>query len=201
MTNISLKTRKPIPEHIREILSAVFDASAGLEIKAFVVGAAARDLIFEYVYDAQIKRATEDIDFGIAVESWTQYERLKNALLETDKFADDVKNAQRIWWKKSGAEMKIDLVPFGGLESPAGQIAFPPEGDFVMNTVGFEEAFANSILLETDENLTGRIASLAGIALLKFVAYNDRPQARRRDVQDILFIAKNSGRGQRRSAL
>lgn len=191
MTNILLKSRNKIPEHILEILKAVSEISNKLKIKTFVVGATARDLIFQYVYDAKIRRATEDIDFGVAVGSWGEYELLKNALIETKKFEDDAKNEQRIWWNEGDAKMKVDLVPFGGLESPPGQIAFPPAGDFVMNTAGFEEAFENSILLEVDENLTVRITSLAGLALLKFIAFNDRPPERRRDVQDIFFIAKN----------
>lgn len=127
----------------------------------------------------------------MAVGSWKEYELLKNVLIETKKFEDDAKNEQRIWWNGDGGKTKVDLVPFGGLESPPGQIAFPPKGNFVMNTAGFEEAFENSILLDAEKNLTVRIASLAGLVLLKFVAFNDRPQARRRDVQDIFFIAKN----------
>ena len=127
----------------------------------------------------------------MAVGSWKEYELLKKALIETKKFRDDAKNEQRIRWTGSDSEMKVDLVPFGGLESPPGQIAFPPEDDFVMNILGFEQAFENSLLLEADESLTVRTASLAGLTLLKFVAFNDRPQARRRDVQDIFFIAKN----------
>lgn len=191
MTNTSLKLRKKIPENLREILSAVFKASSELDIKTFIVGATARDLIFEYVYGAKIKRATEDIDFGVAVESWAEYEKLKENLITTGKFTDDTKNEQRIRWRKGGEEMEIDLVPFGGLEQPAGQIAFPPTGDFVMRTVGFEEAYKDSLFLELDENLTVRIASLTGLVLLKFIAYYDRPMMRRRDVQDIFFIAKN----------
>lgn len=143
------------------------------------------------MYDAKIYRATEDIDFGVAVGIWKEYELLKNALIETKKFRDDVKNEQRIYWKSVNAEMKVDLVPFGGLESPVGQIAFPPKGDFVMNTFGFKEAFENARFLKADEDLTIRIASLAGLALLKFVAFNDRPHVRKRNVQDIFFIAKN----------
>lgn len=190
MTNISLKLQNEPPENLKKILSEVFSALDALEIKAFVVGATARDLIFEYVYGAKIRRKTEDIDFGVAVETWSQYERLKNALISTEKFKDDTKNEQRIWWVEPAEEMKIDLVPFGGVESPAGQIAFPPVGDFVMSTIGFEEAFESSWLLEINQDLTIRIVSLAGLALLKFIAYGDNRE-RRRDILDIFFIAQN----------
>ncbi|MDQ3750900.1 MAG: nucleotidyl transferase AbiEii/AbiGii toxin family protein [Acidobacteriota bacterium] len=191
MTDTLLRWRRKIPDFQLDILHSVFGACVELNIPAFVVGATARDLIFEYVYEADIQRATEDIDFGVAVGSWADYEKLKRVLIGTKKFVGDEKNEQRIWWKGSGEEMKIDLVPYGGLESPKGQIAFPPDGDFAINTAGFAEAFANSPLLELTDDFTVRVVSLAGLTMLKFVAYNDRPQQRRRDVQDIWFIAKN----------
>jgi predicted nucleotidyltransferase len=86
MTNTLLKTQKKIPENLLEILRLVFDVSAKLDIETFIIGAIARDLIFEYVYKAEIKRATEDIDFGVAVESWAKYEKLKQALAGTGSF-------------------------------------------------------------------------------------------------------------------
>ena len=191
MTNTLLRLRKKIPDQTGEILRSVFGAAAELEIQAFIVGATARDLIFEYVYDSPIERATEDIDFGVAVRNWSEYERLKESLIETKKFKSDSRIEQRIWWKKGSDEMKVDLVPYGGIESPEGQVAFPPDGDFVMTTTGFAEAFENSWDLELTEDLSVRIVSLAGLAMLKFVAYSDRPAERRRDVQDIWFIARN----------
>lgn len=191
MTDTLLVLRNKIPENLKMILKSVFAALDNTEIKAFVVGATARDLIFEYVYGANIRRKTEDVDFGVAVETWAEYARLKDALILTGKFKDDSKNEQRIWWKEPGEEMKIDLVPFGGVESPAGQIAFPPRGDFVMSTIGFEEAFKNACHLQITDDLNIKIASLAGLVVLKFVAYHDRPHARKRDVQDIFFIAQN----------
>lgn len=191
MTNTLLRLRKKIPDQISEILRAVSSAAEELDIQAFVVGATARDLIFEYVYDAPIKRATEDIDFGVAVGSWAEYEQLKTALVDTGKFKLDQKVDQRVWWKNGAFEMKVDLVPYGGVESPAGQIAFPPNRDFVMSTVGFAEAYENSWTLEITEDFTIRIASLTGLAMLKFVAYNDNPEKRRRDIEDIWFIAGN----------
>ncbi len=191
MNNTSLKLRKKAPNHIIEILRLVFNTTSELNIPAFVVGATARDLIFEYVYEADILRATEDIDFGIAVGNWTDYEKIKKSLIDTKKFRDDGKNEQRIWWIGEKESMKIDLVPYGGLESPQGKIAFPPDGGFQMSTMGFAEAFENSILLEMTEDFTVNVVSLPGLALLKFIAYNDRPHERRRDIQDIWFIAKN----------
>ena len=162
-----------------------------MDIETFVIGAIARDLIFEYVYDRKIRRATEDVDFGVAVENWKQYEYLKASLAKTRSFKFDQKIEQRMWWKSEHGEMKIDLIPFGGVETEQGEIAFPPNGDFEMNIAGFAEVYQDSIEIELSDGFKVKIASLSGLALLKFIAFNDRPHVRRRDIQDIWFIARN----------
>ncbi len=161
-------------------------------MNAFVIGAAARDLIFEYVYDARIQRATEDLDFGVAVETWADYDSLKTQLIGSKKFKKDPKQEQRILWtEKVEQDVPIDLVPYGGLETSESTIAFPPSEDFKMSTLGFREVSQNLLTLEISKELSVDLASPAGVALLKFVAYNDRPAQRRRDIQDIFFIAEN----------
>lgn len=161
-------------------------------IKSFVIGAAARDLIFEYVYDAKIQRATEDLDFGVAIATWADYDSLKTQLIGRRKFRKDPKQEQRILWtEKVEQEIPIDLVPYGGIEIRETTIAFPPSGDFTMSTLGFREVSQNLLTLEISKGFSVELASPAGVALLKFVAFNDRPAQRRRDIQDIFFIAEN----------
>ena len=184
-----LTLQKQIPENVIEILTLVTNVADKMKIPSFIVGATARDLILEYVYRAGIKRATKDIDFGVAVVNWEQYERLKNALTATGKFKSDDKIEQRLWWTGSGGNMKIDLVPYGGVESPIGTVTFPPTG-FEMNTSGFAEAYEDALTLQISEELPIRIVSLAGLAVLKFIAYDDRPQQRQTDLSDILFLMK-----------
>lgn len=96
MNDTFLILQKPLPEQTVEILTVVTNITDEMEIPSFIVGATARDIILEYIYDAGIRRATKDIDFGVAVESWTQYERLKNALLSTGKFRADNRIEQRL---------------------------------------------------------------------------------------------------------
>ncbi len=191
MTNTLLHLQKKIPEQIVDILRHVSDASRSLDIKTFVIGATARDLIFEYVYGAKIRRKTEDVDFAIAVASWSEYGRLKRVLIDSDKFRDDLKQEQRIWWVGEPGEMRVDLVPNGGVEPKERKIHFPPTGDFAMSTMGFREVSENLLNLNITEDFAIDIISLAGLVLLKFVAYNDRPGMRKRDIQDIWFVAQN----------
>lgn len=190
MSDTLLILRKRLPENIVEILSLVTTAADQLHVSSFIVGATARDIILEYVYKAGIRRATEDVDFGVAVESWEQYERLKKALTENGDFRIDNKIEQRLWRGRGTREMKIDLIPYGGLESPAGTIVFPPT-EFAMNTDGFAEAYEDALTVQITEDLGVRIVSLPGLAVLKFIAYDDRPLERQTDLQDIWFLMKN----------
>lgn len=199
MTNILPPLQKKLPVDFVEIFRNVSLVTLSLGIDSFLIGAIVRDLIFEYVYEANIRRKTEDIDFGIAVSSWDEYKQLRNALIETKRFRNDAKQEQRVWWIGGAIEIRVDLVPYGGIASQNAEIQFPPDGSFSMSTLGFREVADNLIILRVDD-FEIRMASLPGLALLKFVAYNDRPNERQRDVQDIWFMGwnyMNAGNGDR----
>lgn len=190
MKNTLLKLRKELPVKFTEIIQIVVTLSEKLGIHAFIVGATARDLIFEYVYGINIKRATADIDFAVAVENWEQYEKLKQALIGTEKFRSDPKMEQRLWFGNRQDGMKIDLVPYGGIESPKGTVTFPPT-EFEMNTSGFAESYRASLQVAIRSDLNVRVVSPAGLLVLKFTAFDDRPAERLSDLQDIKFMMQN----------
>lgn len=188
MINTSLKLQKELPESSIEVLKLVTGAADELHISAFIVGATARDIILDHIYGISVDRATSDIDFGVAVENWNEYQLLKKTLVESKGFRiDEEKQEQRLWYKST----KIDLVPYGGLASPDNEIAFPPKDHFVMNTSGFTQAYETAFVVQLSDNLIVRVASLAGLALLKLIAYNDRPAERRNDLEDIWFLMRN----------
>jgi len=54
-----------------------------------------------------------------------------------------------------------------------------------MNVAGFEEAFASSIPIQIEENLTARVASIPGLMILKLVAWSDRGRETNKDATDI----------------
>ena len=58
-----------------------------------------------------------------------------------------------------------------------------------MSTVGFREAYDNSIEVRIAEDLIVRVASLAGLALMKIVAWDDRRFER--DAQDLGLIMRH----------
>jgi predicted nucleotidyltransferase len=124
----------------------------------FLAGATARDLILVNVHGLRPGCATRDIDFGIAVESWTQFERLKERLFATNEFSAS-RAQQRLTFADSneGISIPVDLIPFRGVASADGTIAWP-----LMNVAGFEEAKTSSALIETEANLTGMWHAIGG---------------------------------------
>lgn len=58
-----------------------------------------------------------------------------------------------------------------------------------MSTVGFGEAYASSMDVRLNEGLVVKVASLAGLALLKLIAWSDRQYER--DAQDLGLIMKH----------
>jgi len=89
----------------------IAEVAEELEIPFIVVGAMARDLILHHVYGAPIKRATEDIDFGIQVGTWEEFNWLKSKLCENG-YSED-KQEQRLIDPRGKI---VDLVPFGSLQ-------------------------------------------------------------------------------------
>lgn len=176
MSNESRRHSTPLnsavdPSLVR-VLRVLDPIARSSQCEYFLAGATARDLILVNVHGLRPGRATRDIDFGIAVQSWAQFELLKERLLATNEFSAS-RAQQRLIFAESneGLSVPVDLIPFRGVESAHGTIAWPPDRDIVMNVAGFEEALASSVLIEIETKLTVHVASVAGLTLLKLAAW------------------------------
>lgn len=167
--DISNKFDDPI---FAELLLAVQNVAADLDIPFFVVGATARDLLLWYGHGIRPGRATKDIDFGFSVSSWEQYDELKDALVATGEFAA-IGEKQRMHFK---GNTKVDVLPFGKIVDSAGKITWRPDGDTELNLLGFDEAFENSIVVKISSEpfVEVKIPSAVGLVLLKLFAWDDR---------------------------
>jgi len=127
-----------------------------------------------------------DIDFGIAVENWAQFELLQERPLATNEFSAS-RAQQRLIFAESneGLSLPVDLIPFRGVASVHGIIAWPPNRDIVMNVAGCEEALASSVLIEIEVDLIVHVASAAGLTLLKLAAWVDRGRESNKDAADL----------------
>lgn len=155
-------------------------------VEFFVVGAFARDLILTMAHGIKVKRATEDIDCGIQVESWEQFEQLKTALIKTGQFKPDEHHQQRLKYRD---QVKIDIVPFGAIEKD-GLITWPDE-ETEMVTLGFDEAYRDTIRVRLADDVEITVCTLPGLALMKLIAWNDRRFQYRKDAQDLGLIMLN----------
>lgn len=175
---------RPYEDVFREIARITSEQG----INFFVVGALARDMIMGLGYGVEIRRATEDIDCGVRVEGWEQFERLKGGLVGTGMFRADGRQRQRIIYQN---RIRVDIVPFGAVGDEKGMIAWPPDREFVMNTLGFDEAYRDAVTVRLAADIEVPVSSLAGLALMKLIAWSDRRHAYHKDALDLGFIMTN----------
>lgn len=187
MMNISLDLSNKIPKQTIEILQKVTRVAEKLNIPIFLIGAAARDLVLISGYNLPKRTKTYDIDFGVAVSDWQEYEKLKLELVNTDNFSLDSKVEHRLIEKSS--ETEIDLVPFGEIESPTGQVTFQNKSKTQMNMTGFAEVYESALTVKLSTDLIMKIVSPVGLVLLKLFSWNDRFE--NRDASDFWLIVKN----------
>ena len=90
-------------------------------------------------------------------------------------------------------ELLLDIVPFGGIAEENDSISWPPEYDIEMSVAGFQECYqhAVSVLVTAEPDLVVKVVSLAGMAMLKLVAWDDSIERRGKDAADLIFIMKN----------
>ena len=86
-------------------------------------------------------------------------------------------------------EISVDIVPFGGIESQSGTIAWPPNFVRTLNVRGFQAAYNDA------EEITFGMARIRVIrphwlAFLKMNAYTDN-QERTKDLKDFYFLTDN----------
>jgi predicted nucleotidyltransferase len=187
MTNILLdfSQRPELALHAR-VVADVEAAARPLGIAPLIAGAFARDLHLHYGSGIHIQRKTEDIDFALAVPDWAAFNALRERLIAGGMFSGSVNTAHRLRHQNG---WPVDLVPFGGVESSTRKIAWPPQGNFVMDVFGFSEALGSAQPVLLPGNVQTRVVSLAALALLKIVCWQDRHYASpRKDANDLQMI-------------
>jgi predicted nucleotidyltransferase len=100
----------PVDPTVVRVLRLLDPAARRAGCAYFVAGATARDLILVNVYGLRPGRATQDLDLGVAVENWTQFEGLKESLVETREFTVSRAKQRLIHTDQTtGFSMPVDL--------------------------------------------------------------------------------------------
>ena len=190
MNNISIDISDKIDPERVAVLRNIKKVAVALNIPFFVVGAFAREVIFEYIHQIPSPRITEDIDIGVEVASWEEFQVLKTTLLER-KILTETKTHHRFVANESS--IIVDVLPYGGITDETKNISWPPDHDMVMSMMGFEEAYrsALNVRLSNKPVLEIPLPSVPALAILKIISWADAYPTRERDAQDLLFILEN----------
>lgn len=154
------------------LLRDVKDACAQLGTQFVLAGATARDILMWHLHDIKAPVATRDVDVAVCAVSWEQ---------------------QKFLFKRSpdDYEIELDVVPFGQIEGPPGEIHWPPGGDIVMTVLGFQEAVDTAEPVDIGEDLVVPVVTLSAFVLLKLFAWKDRRLQKNTDAGDVLFVLRN----------
>jgi predicted nucleotidyltransferase len=187
----SVAPDRPVDPWIVAVLRRLSSVVQELGLTYFVTGATARDILLTGVFGRRMARMTRDVDLAIAVEQWSQFERIKSRLLEMDAlWSASRRSAQRLFWLIDGVEHQVDIIPFGGVEDPPFSVAWPPDREEVLNVAGYREVFAAAVQVEIEPGFTVPVASLPGLAVLKLFAWKDRGITDPRDALDFATLVK-----------
>jgi hypothetical protein len=145
-----------------------------------VFGATARDLVLEGVYGIKATRKTRDVDLAFALRSWDEYDTLRQLLVATGRFTQAPRIRHRLYFCST---IEVDIVPFGALESPPGEIAWPPDGAMRMKTFGLDRARSDALIVGLADGLRIHVASIRTQALLV--------RLRRASVHDVAWVIES----------
>lgn len=178
------------------LVTAVRDARA--DAQPLLIGAMARDVLLSFAHGVHVGRATADMDFAFALDSWADFAMLKDALVAGGAFAKVARLAHRLIF---AGRYRVDLVPFGGVERADRSIAWPPDEAVQMHVLGYREAMVNAVEVRLPGGIPLAVASLPAQALLKLFAWRDRRHIRPGvDAGDLRLLMRSyldAGNGER----
>ncbi|WP_155301105.1 nucleotidyl transferase AbiEii/AbiGii toxin family protein [Cupriavidus necator] len=188
----SISSERPLDPAAVAILRAVHGITDGCGIRYLVVGATARDILLTHVHGLPATRATKNVDFAVAVETWAEFGEIGAALVQHAGFRAATDAPHRFYYVHANARSyPLDLVPFGGVAGADLKLRWPPDMTVLMNVAGYAEAAASAERVKIADDLIVNVASLPGLALFKLLAWHDRAPGNTKDADDLLTLMRN----------
>lgn len=129
-------------------------------------------------------RGTKDIDFAVMISSINEYEQISAAL-----GAKGFNKVAAPWTFYSETyKVAIAVLPFGEIEEDY-TVNFN-ERYTDLHMLGFREVMEEAVPVQIEEKIAN-IPPLAGMVILKLIAWSDRPEERENDLSDILKIIEH----------
>jgi predicted nucleotidyltransferase len=175
-------------KELGDMLQALERGFQKFSIDYYLVGAVSRDVWMSGIHRLRPRRTTGDIDFAVLINDKGLYEQLKDYLITKESFTACRENAFVLIYQNG---IEVDLLPFGAVEDEDRKVTIRGTGYTSIHVDGFQEVYDQML---PHVNLDGHVfkfCSLAGIVLLKLIAWEDRPEARSDDIKDIADILHN----------
>jgi predicted nucleotidyltransferase len=176
-----LQIKEQALKDIIETLEPIFE-KVGVNFY-YLIGAKAKEIWYNKAN--KISSNTKDIDFAVLVANIEQFTQVKDILQNEHNFST-VKGNEFSLVSQSGTI--IDLLPFGkNIEINDGVIV---EGMGLHNIKvnGFQEIANTSVKEVAEQSNFFHIATLPAIIILKLIAFDERPEQRTKDAEDIANI-------------
>ena len=90
-------SRAPTEDFLR-VIRDLDRITTRIGVPFFLAGASARDIVLVNLWGQPPGRATADIDFAFAVNDWAEFDRLRDALTATGRFARVPHKKQRLMY-------------------------------------------------------------------------------------------------------
>lgn len=149
---------------IERVIAQMLNQAPGLDPdRVMLVGAWCRDTLHAALGHDFETRATRDVDIALALSGWDLYEQLAEAF----PAASDTGVTFRI------AGLVVDLLPFGEVEDPEGEV-LPPTREDTISVWGFTEIFNAARPLPITPSLSIRCPTVPGYTAAKLAAWLDR---------------------------
>lgn len=182
--NTSNQTYKELTiPYFKEVFDSIDSVMIELKIPYYLIGASAIALqLLEEGFKPS--RGTRDIDFAIMISSLKDFENIVEAL-EKHGFTK-VQAPWTLYHKEYNTV--IDLLPFGEIEQNY-TVQFNKRVTD-LHVLGFTEVLETTDEIMIEERVV-KVPTLAGMVILKLVAWSDRPEERGNDLYDVLRIIEN----------
>ena len=170
---------------LKKPLAEIATACKKHEINFFIVGAIARNIWL--ATNDERPTGTKDLDFGVFVTDAARYNLLRETLINDLGYTPSKENAFCLTTPEG---KQIDLLPFGEIEQ-YDEVSVEGVGITSVKLDGFKEVFERGTIdLRIGEEIY-RSCSIPGIVILKMIAYDDRPDRRGKDIEDIDAICQH----------
>jgi predicted nucleotidyltransferase len=185
MTNTYATLSNPLNPAKEETLRRLYSVIGSMQV--VLLGAFARDLIFNHICGIEVPRATMDIDTCVQMVSWDHFDTACENL-KAIGFCEDGPDHPEKMYDTNGQE--VDLLPFGSLSEDGRTITWQTDSS-PWTILGIQEAHDKAWKVRIDE-LELRVSPPCAMIYLKMLSTYDRPGDRRRkDTQDIDFVLEH----------